>query len=86
MFKPGPASGDGGSGLSNVLTEGWMPGAPASSNNAGWARREDPKDANGGPDICWDQSASVKPLGFIDLDDEEKEVRLWPERGLLRRH
>lgn len=59
---------------SEVLTEGWTPGSQNSAGNGGWMRRDDAKEGPGGPDLCWDTTASVKPLGLAPLDNEEQEV------------
>ena len=61
--------------ISGALTEGWTPGVAGTGNNGGWSRKDEVKDGQMGADICWDFDGSVQPLGFIDMGEEEKEVR-----------
>ena len=59
---------------SEHFVEGWNPGSANSTTNGAWNRRDDHKDGNSGPEICWDYEGSVQPLGLVDLSEEEKEV------------
>lgn len=49
--------------------------------NDGWSQKEEMKDGPPGPEICWNNTGSVQPLGFIDMSEEEQAVRsislLW---------
>ncbi|MCJ1245766.1 hypothetical protein MMC30_002970 [Trapelia coarctata] len=56
------------------LIEGWNPIATGSAGNGTWNRRDDYKDGNSGPEICWDHEGSIQPLGLIDMSEEEKEL------------
>ena len=58
----------------DCLVEGWNPGTSAVASNGGWNRREEHKDNNNGPEICWDYDGLVQPLGLTELSEEEKEV------------
>ncbi len=61
--------------LSDIFTEGWVPGQAAPVGNGTWSRREESKEIALGPEICWDESGSVLPMALIEMDEEEKEVR-----------
>lgn len=62
-------------GLPNLYVGGWQPDV-ANGTVAGWGRTEHNRDAQPGPDVCWDRDGTVGPLGLIDMDDDEREVRL----------
>lgn len=62
--------------LSELYVGGWE---PTQSNGVpgGWSRRdEQAKDHVPGPEVCWDRDGSIGPVGLIEMNDEEKEVRL----------
>ena len=60
--------------VEELLMDGWSPNGTNGISNGGWGRSDEHKDING-PEICWDHSGSVQPLGLIPMSDEEKEVR-----------
>ena len=61
------------SGLSDLVIGGWQ-GEMSNGASAGWGRTEHTRDAQSGPDICWDRDGSMEPLGLVEMDDEEREV------------
>lgn len=62
-------------GLPNLYMGGWQPDISNGAASAGWGRTEHTRDGQPGPDICWDRDGSTEPLGLMDMDDEEREVR-----------
>jgi PERQ amino acid-rich with GYF domain-containing protein len=40
-----------------------------------WGKSDSARDAQPSADVCWDSDAGIEPLGLIEMDDEEKEVR-----------
>ena len=74
LFRAQGESGNLSKNLPDLLLGGWNSGAPNTSNGT-WSRRDDLKEGNIGPEVCWDFEGSVQPLGLVDVEDEEKEVR-----------
>jgi len=77
LFRAQADSGGSHKNAAEHLIEGWNPSAISSAGNGTWNRRDDYKDGNNGPEICWDHEGSIEPLGLIDMSEEEKEVRRW---------
>jgi len=69
-------SGDGGlkDGLHGLYVGGWQPDIANGATSAGWGRSEHDRNAQPGPDICWDKHGHSEPLGLVEMDDEEREV------------
>ena len=63
--------------IADLYVGGWNPEISASTNNETWVRRDEQKE-NFGPEVCWDMSGSVEPLGFRELTEEEQEVISYP--------
>lgn len=59
--------------VNDLFVDGWSPSAVNGTSNGGWGKRDDSKEAVG-PEICWDNEGSVKPLGMQAMSEEEKEV------------
>ena len=70
-------------GLSELFLGGWNPADQREGTASGWGRREDNKDVNAGPEVCWTHQVEAPPLGLIDLNDEEKEVRSLTHYSLI---
>lgn len=62
--------------LADIFTGGWDPFLGRESTNSAWGRRDEGKETNPGPEICWDQNPSAEPLALIEPSDEDREVRL----------
>ena len=60
-------------GLSDLVIGAWQLEL-ANGTSAGWGRTENNRDAQSGPDICWDRDGSMEPLGLNEMDDDEREV------------
>ena len=78
LFRTQGSSGQLNRDLSDLLLGGWNSGGPTTNHNGTWSRREDSKEANSGPELCWDYEGSVLPMGLMDMAEEEKEVRVIP--------
>ena len=61
-------------GLPNLFIGGWQPDIANGVPSASWGRSEQNRDAQLGPDICWDKNGTNEPLGLADMDEEEREV------------
>ncbi|KAK3670376.1 kinesin-like protein [Recurvomyces mirabilis] len=61
-------------GLPDLYVGGWHPDIANGSSSASWGRAEHTRDAQPGPDLCWDKDGSVQPLGLREMDDEEREL------------
>ena len=59
--------------VEDLFVDGWTPDKPNGLSNGGWGRSDDQKDTNG-PEICWDHTGGVQPLGIIPMSDVEKEA------------
>ena len=59
--------------VEDLFIDGWTPDKPNGLSNGGWGRIDDQKDANG-PEICWDHTGGVQPLGILPMTDIEKEA------------
>lgn len=73
-------------GLSDLFVGGWHPDM-TNGASAGWARNEHSRDNQPGPDVCWERDGMAEPLGLVDMDDDEREVRLnhikvWAEASV----
>lgn len=60
-------------GLQGLLMGGFHPDV-ANGTASGWARVEQSRDSQPGPEACWEKDGSVVPLGLTDMDDDEREV------------
>jgi len=63
--------------LSPLFVAGWEPTQTNGVSLGGWGRRDEQaaKDHVPGPEVCWEKDGSTGPLGLVDMNDEEKEVR-----------
>jgi len=59
--------------IDDLYVDGWTPGVNGTSNG-GWGKSGDHKEMTG-PDICWDYNGSVQPMAWVDMSEEEKEVK-----------
>lgn len=61
--------------LNSLFVGGWQPDGANGNTGGSWGRNDHSRDPPPGPEVCWDRDGNVQPLGLVDLDDEEKEVR-----------
>lgn len=61
-------------GLTSLCIGGWQPEIINSQAATSWGRIDHNRDAQQGPDACWDKDGTVEPIGLLELDDEEREV------------
>ena len=69
--------------LPNLFLGGWQPDATNGASASGWTRSEQIRDSQPGPEVCWDKDGVVEPLGLIELNDEEREVRYATTSALV---
>jgi hypothetical protein len=62
--------------LSDLYAGNWRPEMANGTSSAAWGRGDHNRDAQAGPDVCWEKNGLVEPLGLVPMDDEEKEVRI----------
>ena len=73
LFKTQEKSGFSSVNLNDFFVDGWCPTGTNGTNNSGWGKRDDNKDASG-PEICWDHEGSVHPIALAEMTEDEKEV------------
>lgn len=61
-------------GLSAHAVGGWQPDI-SNGSSAGWGRTDNNRDSHSGPELVWNKDGVSDPLGLVDMDDEEREVR-----------
>ena len=61
--------------LQIALTEGWTPRALGGNSREDWGRRDEARDGQNNPDICWNFNGSAQPISLLEMTDEEKEVQ-----------
>jgi hypothetical protein len=59
--------------VSRLFVNSWDPGHSNGSNGRGWGKSTDSRD-NHGPEICWDSSGQVQPIGLEEMSALEKNV------------
>lgn len=62
--------------LLSIFTGGWDPLDPRNSDElaTAWNRKDEGRDSNIGPEICWHHNGSAQPLALTHMTDEEREV------------
>ena len=75
MYKTQEKMGYPGINVSEFFIDGWQPNMANGTENGGWGRRDDHRDAHGS-DVCWDHQGNIQPLGLLDLTEEEREARI----------
>ncbi|KAI9838816.1 MAG: hypothetical protein M1837_002309 [Sclerophora amabilis] len=73
VYKSQSEDGDLGKDVAGLVMGDWSLGSGDDPNNWPWNRKEDKESHGNGPDICWDPTGSVVPLGLIEMSDEERE-------------
>ena len=74
IFKSQEEANNSNSYLQSALTEGWVPGSSSGNARGDWARRDEARDSQNNPDMCWNFGGLVQPMGLIEMTDEEREV------------
>lgn len=60
--------------VSRLYVNNWHPGQSNGSNGRGWGKPADARDSTSGPEICWDQTGRMPPIGLEELSEAEREV------------
>ena len=60
--------------VTSLFLPGWNPGHVNGTSTRGWGKSADTHPAPQEPDLCWDSTGSVKPVGLQEMSSEEKEV------------
>lgn len=76
IYKSQREAGTLGKNVEELFVADWNPLEETPSVNGAWGKREDHKDTPVGPEVCWDHEGQFEPLGLIDMNDDEKEVRI----------
>jgi len=64
--------------VARLYVNNWNPEQSNNSTGRGWGKVNDSRDNNHGPEICWDQSGDVPPIGLEEMSELEKTVSAWP--------
>ena len=64
--------------LSALFSGGWNPHEPSQGVSSTWGKRDESKDNTSGPEVCWNHEVDEDPLGLLEMNDQEKEVRCNP--------
>lgn len=72
--------------VTSLFAPGWQPGQPNGATGRGWGKVTENHPAPQEPDVCWDNSGSVRPVATAGMSSEEKEVRvfLYPDQRASR--
>lgn len=76
MYKGQRESGTWGRNIADLFMGDWNPHEVGGETIGMWSKKDEHKEGVSGPELCWDHSGKVEPLGLIDMNDEEKEVSL----------
>ncbi|KAJ1331827.1 PERQ amino acid-rich with GYF domain-containing protein [Microdochium nivale] len=60
--------------VSSLFAPGWQPGQINGSAGRGWGKSPENHPAPQEPDVCWDNTGSVRPVGMADMTSEEREL------------
>lgn len=73
--------------LSELFLGDWNPYEQRDGTSSTWGKREESKDSNSGPEVCWNNEVEVDPLGLVGMTGEEREVSwrspFYNKRGSL---
>lgn len=74
IYKAHQASVSSNDDVARLFVNNWNPEQQNSSGTRGWGKSNDTRDHNHGPEICWDQSGEVQPIGLQDMSEVERSV------------
>jgi PERQ amino acid-rich with GYF domain-containing protein len=74
LYKEQRDGGNWGQNISEAFMGTWDPHNPSAGSNGTWGKKDE-KEGASGPEICWIHGGNIDPLGLIDMDDEERDVR-----------
>jgi PERQ amino acid-rich with GYF domain-containing protein len=75
IFKAQQAA-DNDNDVARLYVNNWDPEHSNGSTARGWGKSTDARDHNHGPEICWDQSGQVQPIGLEEMSALEKSVSI----------
>lgn len=75
FYRARSTAGPSSTNISDLCMDGWNPTLMNGMTNGGWSRKDELKDGPPAPEICWNHDGNVRPLGLIDLTEEEQAVR-----------
>jgi PERQ amino acid-rich with GYF domain-containing protein len=61
--------------VTRLFMNNWDPAQSNGTNGRGWGKSNDTRDQNYGPEVCWDQSGQVQPIGLEEISELERMVR-----------
>jgi PERQ amino acid-rich with GYF domain-containing protein len=62
--------------VSRLFVNNWNPEQSSTSGGRGWGKANDTRDNTHGPEVCWDQSGELRPIGLEEMTESEKAVRI----------
>lgn len=60
--------------VSRLFMSNWDPAQSNGTSGRGWGKSNDTRDQNYGPEVCWDQSGQVQPIGLEEMSELERIV------------
>ncbi len=63
-----------GNDVTRLFMNNWNPAQSNGTNGRGWGKSNDTRDQNYGPEVCWDQSGQVQPIGLEEMSEVERMV------------
>ncbi|KAI9731608.1 MAG: hypothetical protein M1818_007738 [Claussenomyces sp. TS43310] len=63
--------------VSRLFANNWDPIHSNGNTARGWGKSTDSRDHHYGPEICWDQSGEVQPIGLEDISALEQTASLF---------
>jgi PERQ amino acid-rich with GYF domain-containing protein len=74
IYRMQQASDEAAGDVSRLFVNNWDPGHSNGTNGRGWGKSNDTRDQNHGPEVCWDQSGQIRPIGLEEMSELEKAV------------
>lgn len=60
--------------VSRLFMNNWDPTHSNGVNGRGWGKSNDTRDQSYGPEVCWDQSGQIQPIGLEEMSELERMV------------
>jgi PERQ amino acid-rich with GYF domain-containing protein len=60
--------------VTRLFMNNWDPAQSNGTNGRGWGKSNDTRDQNYGPEVCWDQSGQVQPIGLEEMSELDRMV------------
>lgn len=71
--------------LGQLFLGDWSPYEQKDGGGSTWGKRDEGKDLNSGPEVCWNHEVDEDPLGLVGMSGEEQEVSQVPQTFCLQK-